>query len=372
MSHSLTYNDMLGAYAPYPAPIRPFLLRAETHPQLVPLLTKSFMRVFIDLLARAPIKDPIRPVKLSIDVISEKLGISTRTVNRAINFFKLQGWLNQHGKYEDRTNSGKFRSKEYLLGIELRHLLGLPVEPLAPPEQENSSVDNVQSSRLNSSIPAGNSVSETEMSHGVYIDVNKVFKKEASFQEEASQLKSQQTNPPNQPDTNLKSNISQQSKSTKQPTLPAELAEMAEILAINPVGICSLMLLAKQHNQLLQDVWRVKRDQLLSAGATEGRAFRYLQFLLNTGEDFAFRARNLMAGESKPTGSTTRSVKMDIDVRHYWNKKYIGEKGLRVHVHGDGSAKIYAATDRPSYVCPRDMPPIYEAIQHKKLRLIEE
>lgn len=210
------------------------------------------------------------------------------------------------------------------------------------------------------------------MSHGVYIDVNKVFKKEASFQEEASQLKSQQTNPPNQPDTNLKSNISQQSKSTKQPTLPAELAEMAEILAIHPVGICSLMLLAKQHNQLLQDVWRVKRDQLLSAGATEGRAFRYLQFLLNTGEDFAFRARNLMAGKSKPTGSTTRSVKMDIDVRHYWNKKYIGEKGLRVHVHGDGSAQIYAATDRPSYVSPRDMPPIYEAIQHNKLRLIEE
>jgi len=57
---NLTYNDVLSAYAHYPAPIRPYLLRAETHPTLRATLTKSFMRVIVDIVARAPIADPNR------------------------------------------------------------------------------------------------------------------------------------------------------------------------------------------------------------------------------------------------------------------------------------------------------------------------
>lgn len=88
MQPTLTYNDTLAAYQNYPTPIRPFLLRAETHPALRSQLTKSFMRVFIDILGRAPITDPLRPLWLRNDIIAENLNISTKTVSRALHFLK--------------------------------------------------------------------------------------------------------------------------------------------------------------------------------------------------------------------------------------------------------------------------------------------
>jgi len=361
MAHSLTYNDMLGAYAPYPAPIRPYLLRAETHPALNRLLTKSFMRVFIDILGRAPIANPLRALRLRIDVIAKNLDISTRTVDRALSFFKEQGWLSQDVRCDGRNRFGEFCTKEFILSTDLRNMLGLPTETTLPQtiDQEELSVDN--------------SASETKLSHGLY-RVNKVFKKEASFQQGASSIKNQQTNlvsaTTSQPPV-----TANPSASTKQPKLPADLIEMAETLQITPHGICALMRLAKQANQRLQDVWRVKRDQLLNSGAKEGRAFCYLRHLLSTGEDFAFRARNKVIGlftvqEVRPAALIQK--KEADDVRHYWNKKYVGENGLRVRIHEGGSAEVQSATRNPSYISPRDMDHVYDAIRSNKLRLVEE
>ena len=67
---NLTYNDVLSAYAEYPPPIRPYLLRVETHPTLRATLTKSFMRIIVDIVARAPIADPGRPLAFRADVIA--------------------------------------------------------------------------------------------------------------------------------------------------------------------------------------------------------------------------------------------------------------------------------------------------------------
>lgn len=457
MSPLLTYNDMLGAYAPYPAPIRPYLLRAETHPGLSQLLTKSFMRVFIDVLGRAPIKNPLIPLKLRVDVVASDLGISTKTVSRAIRFLQNSGWLNSHVHHDGRNSRGEFCAKEFLLSHELRSMLGMPTQgavqyqsarqldtiaddrgvkvesstyhngvlyttdtsigvpieimPGATPCNEVTCTVGIEASQVTTTtitlmpttelqqnptvfsvgkstgkeemalLSVDKTTTRTKMSHGVYIGVNKVFKKEASFKEGAFLLNNEKNSPETTPksgliDTKIEVPLKTPLPQTmKQPRLPADLTEMAETLNLSPSGICALMRIAKQANQRLQDLWNVKRDQLINAGAKEGRAFRYIQFLLNTGEDFAFRARHKMQGKKQnksPSMLLTATTPPVPDIRQYWDKKYIGARGLHVRIHGDGSAEVQSATRNPSYVCPRDMPPIYEAIQNNKLWLVVE
>ena len=123
---ALTYNDMLGAYSHYPAPIRPYLLRAETHPTLRSMLTKSFMRVVVDVLSRAPIADPVRPIKLRVDIVADDLDVSTKTVSRALNILRKNGWLRRSSDHDGRNNWGEFCSGEFILGDGLRAMLGLP------------------------------------------------------------------------------------------------------------------------------------------------------------------------------------------------------------------------------------------------------
>lgn len=383
MYSSLTYNDMLGAYDAYPIPIRPYLLRAETHPQLTPLLTKSFMKVLIDILARAPIKDPLRPLKLRVDVVANDLGISTKTVGRAIYFMQQQGWFSLYRNQYGRNRYGEFGAREFLLSVELRTLLGLPTaHPSSLSNNENHGEDekktvppSLNTDTIDQGVTTksvGNSTTETKMSHGAY-KVNKIFKKEASFQEEASKLKTQKNLPQFNSTTRATPCDSTKSENVKQPKLPPELDEMAETLNIHPWGICSLMRLAKQCRQRLQDVWKVKRDQLINAGVKEGRAFRYVEFLLQTGEDFAFRAQKVVM--KKSPASTEYAISRTpekIDHRIYWNKRFTGNGGLQVRIHGDGSAAFTNTTHSNSYICPADMGSIYEAIAIGKLWLLEE
>jgi hypothetical protein len=201
---------------------------------------------------------------------------------------------------------------------------------------------------------------ETKMSDGVYT-VNKVFfLKEASSKQEASLKKTEpQKNNPN----------------SKAIHLPDTLAPLHTELGIHPLGIFKLMTLAKTMRQRLQDVWQAKRDHLLSSGATGGRAFHYIKFLLETGEDFAYRARNAdmkkTASTAKPDQATPDSPP-PLDHRRYWNKRFVGEKGLQVRIHGDGSAAVTSTTETNAYVRPADVAPIYEAIAAGRLWLLEE
>ncbi len=485
MSQSLTYNDMLGAYQPYPAPIRPYLLRAQSHPVISTLLTKSFMRVLIDIVGRSPISDPSRPLWLRVDIVAGTLDISIATVKRAIRFLKSQGWLNLHAPHDGRNNWGEFCAREYLLGTELRTMLGLPSEITAQgksanerdlagssdsidpadevsltavltaesitekmklpcflkvpqPGHDSDVIDDITHNtslltapvrpidHLATATPtvahvltlpdgvieaepmnalpcieqkapsnAGNNVGMkaisipnpvvnndpgSEMSYGLY-RVNKVFLKEASFKEEAFQIKNQETNP----ETGAKEGFTGPAEVTpasgnlsqpvlaRQPRLPGDLLDMAETLKLSTSGICALMRQARQVNQRLQDIWRVRRDQLVNAGIREGRAYRYIQFLLQSGEDFAFRARQAQIPKP-PAAAMPDATPMpeQTDIRIYRNKRFTGNNGLQVRIHGDGSAAFTDATQSNSYVCPADMGQIYDAIASGKLWLLEE
>jgi hypothetical protein len=386
---ALTYNDILDTYQNYPVPIRPFLLRAETHPTLRSQLTKSFMRVCIDVLSRAPIADPCRTLWLRNDIVADNLGISTKTVSRALNFMKKQAWLKSPPSDDGRNNWGQFGHNKFILGDELRAMLGLPTAPIITIDalidqaasQEESKIIPLQVDDLpletilitpidetlalpDSHHPSPsmgkekhekheeneeNLPAETEMSHGVYT-VNKVFLKEAS-EEEASNKK---TEPQKQND--------------RATHVPDALTPLQTELGIHPFGIFKLMNLAKTMHQRLQDVWQAKRDQLRASGATGGRAFHYLKYLLETGEDFAYRA------QTASIKSAHVKNKPDRDLRRYWNKRFVGENGLKVCIHGDGSAAVTnSGSAQPNaYVRPADVAPIYEAIAAGKLWLLDE
>lgn len=278
---NLTYNDMLSAYQDYPSPIRPYLLRAETHPDIRAKLTKSFMRVFIDLVARTRIRKPEKEISVSVHKVAAELGVSTKTVTRTISLCLECGWLNPDPLHDGRNRWGKFSARRYLVAAPLRKLIGLPTieERVAPSDQQDPPAPPVAHA---SSVPQ----SKTEMSHGIGVN-NCLSKKEASFNNEAEKPKG----------------------------LPADLRPLQRELGIDLFGIFSLMGLAKQVGQRLQDVWTVKRHLLLNSGITGGRAVKYLRSLLNSGDDFAYVARKLKnaAGtvETRSTGLEPRGVKMD-------------------------------------------------------------
>ncbi|WP_379674766.1 hypothetical protein [Massilia antarctica] len=303
----LTYNDMLNAYAAYPAPIRPYLLRAETHPLIRPQLTKLGIRVLIDLLARTPIRDTMKPIMVKVDNVAEQLNVSTKTVGRVIRLMLSSDWLLPTTTHDGRDNNGKFSWREFIVGTPLRRLLGLPTTPHAghshqapedtshapvkdlTPQQNAPSIagriaptdpittlvstpiaeieENVISTPIFSEICR----SETILSDGL-IGVNKCIKKEAS-PKEAPQEDFTPIQPP------------------KREKVPQGLTELHTVLGISPRGIFKLMRLAKSKGQWLQNVWAAKGNVMLNAGAFEGRAVAYFEFLLNTGEDFDYVAR---------------------------------------------------------------------------------
>ena len=428
--NTLTYNDMLSAYAPYPAPIRPYLLRAETHPALRSMLTKSSMRIVIDILARAPIAEPLRTLRLRVDHIAHDLELSCKTVTRALNLMRKQGWLKRSPDSDGRNNWGEFCAGEFVLGNEFRTMLGLPSGTTLRPNQSNQEIVATAISYVvepNSEVPADthqprtnqmedegtkqtadqngppiatldadqiaqevitatispamesnsdaltdayqqrlspmgedvatqqahqNSPEMTKMSDGLYT-VNKILKKEASFK-----------------DASDSQTLAPKAKPT---SLPKDLLPLQTELGIHPCGIFKLMGLAKQVGQRLQNLWIAKRDQILTSGARGGRAFKYFEFLLGCGEDFSYVAhKKALATQSVSLAPAAATCQPAIDYRLYWNKKFRGAKGLVVRVHGDGSGELTDGTLRDSYITPRDMQSVYEAIAAGQLWLIEE
>lgn len=343
---NLTYNEILGAYGVYPAPIRPYLLRAETHPTIREMLTKSFMRVFIDLLARAPIADPQRPIMLRVDTVAEQLDVSRKTVSRALNTFINLGWLCPFEGHDGRTRWGKFCGRKYVLQLPIRELVGLPLEKHSPKVPANGSVNNAAQSKA-SSEPAydqGDSANEPKMSHGHM--VNKVLnKKEASFKEGAS----------------------------KNQKLPADLQALHDELGISIFGICSLMGLAKRVKQRLQDVWIAKQTQIRNAGAKGGRAFEYFKYLLNCGEDFAYVARTrgaIQAVAVSPTSPAISQSTVDDQLRSiaqackFKRFKHV-RNGMEVRFF-DGTAEV-SRDNQVAYYAAEQMLGLYKGIANGNL-----
>ena len=316
---TLTYNDMLNAYAEYPAPIRPYLLRTATHPAIISDLTRSARNVLLELVSRTPLDDPDRPILVKVANVATRLGISEKTVSRAIALMCDRKWLLAEPGYDRRNNYGEFAHPRFIVGTLLRRLIGLPLERRAPVHTPPQPVDNPPP--------------ETKMSAGVY-GVN-----EGSSLKEASFKKEGQT-----------------------PSIPASLAPLHDELGISLFGICALMRAAKAANQRLQDVWQAKRDQLRNAGVKEGRAKAYIAHLLASGEDFAYRAR--CSAPASGAGPVDALAAVALRCRH---KEFVHERnGMRVRFF-DGSAEVRRDGNYETYA-GEQMQGLYKGVLNGNLR----
>lgn len=268
----LTYNDTLSAYESYSKAIRPFLLRADTHPQIRAILSKSHLRILIDLLSRARIRNPDKEIKAKLENVASDLSVDRRTVTRAISTFFNLGWLLPSPGYDGRNRRGRYAAQQYLISPTLRDLVGLPLKETMKALQEESPPAPGNTATEEAAVQPSN---ETEMSHGL-LGVNKsLLKKEASFNTEAQ----------------------------KPAGLPADLRPIQRELGIEHKGMCALMKLAKEMGQRLQDVLLCKKHLLIGSGMTGGRAVNYIKSLLRSGDDFAYVARTRFAGPGRLNGS---------------------------------------------------------------------
>ena len=266
----LTYNDTLGAYQPYAKAVRPYLLRADTHPYIRKILSKSQVRILVDLVSRARIRNPDKEIKVKLERVASDLSVDRRTVTRAISTFFSLGWLLPNPGYDGRNRRGRFAAQQYVISQTLRGLIGMPVKAA------NTVAGDVENENQGNAVSAETPDSaEAEMSHGL-VGVNKsLLKKEASFNKEAE----------------------------KPAGLPPDLRPMQRELGIEHKGMCALMRLAKELGQRLQDVWHVKKHLLIGSGIKGGRAVNYVKALLRSGDDFAYVARTRFAAPGATNGT---------------------------------------------------------------------
>lgn len=348
------YNDVLSVYQEYPSPIRPFLLHADTNPDIREVLTKRIRVAFIDLVARTNIADPLQPIMVRVDQTAERLGVSTKTVTRTINLMLEKGWLALHAEHDGRDRNGKYAWREFIVTASLRKLIGLPIQarpgaesdsrhgPDQLIEQEkpsggaNNATQHVSDTSPTSAAKV-TSVASTATSRS-YLNVAKALsiaerlrnrgtKRSAGTEsasdvihntghEDTENVDAIAKEPPVQTDLShghiyavnkvlfkkeasfQKGALDEKAETKKTPRVPADLKALQDELGIKPEGICFLMGLAKRTGQRLQDVWTAKRETLLNSGAREGRAKNYLQWLLNCGEDFSYIARTKIAAQA--------------------------------------------------------------------------
>lgn len=348
MSSNVPYTEFLEQYGEFNCAIRSHVAIADARHEIRAALTETTRIAFLEIIRRANIENPQQPIWIRVDRTAARIGISTKSVSRTIKMMKKKGWLVPSATHDGRNNNGEWDGREYLLTPAMRRLMSLPekgrqnddggsaskdegtVIPPATPlstttsatnpaqqlpmrqaapmpalpagsklskalaiihrrtieEQAKSSTCEPRSSQVashesvktlvdNPVLPyapeAENCKEETGLSHGVIYEVNKVFSlKEASLQKRAF-------------DENV--------KGEKPFNVPADLQAMQAELGITGRGIGTLMNAAKQTGHRLQDVWTVKSDTIRNAGATGGRAVKYLLFLMNCGDDFAYLAR---------------------------------------------------------------------------------
>lgn len=366
MSSNVPYGEFLDAYSSFNSAIRSHIAFADSRPEIRAALTPTTRIAFLDIIARANIKKPHQPIWIKVETTARRLKVSEKTVSRTIKMMRTNGWIEASKAHDGRNNRGEFDGREYLLTPTMRRLMSLsniqvadlpndhsddtegdqhptassskleaagqqpasasqvtqvpvPVaDPLPPgsplskamsilqrraaqylpkaqvsqPIEETQAVEPVEKPVENLVLPSEpepeKCQDQTALSSGVIYKVNKVFSlKEASLHKGGLSGKPEGQNP----------------------KLPADLVSMQHELEISPGGICALMKLAKELGHRLQDIWKVKRDQLLNSGAKQGRAFKYMRFLLTCGEDFSYLARTSIASDAPQTTNQPSSVR---------------------------------------------------------------
>ena len=233
------FLELKEQYGHLPTVLQQAIIRAKTHLSLVSTLTPSCRDVLADLISRADKRKPDAPVKVNLETVATTLGISYKTVIRAIQQLETHNLIARMGTA--RTRFGRFKYSEFSLTEELRTMLGLPAEAAAPAPDHTE----------------------------VYFD-------KATAQDRRAMAR-----------------VSDQ----KEIALPEELREL-ENKGINLFGICKLRGIAARHGHKLENVWKVAKQYTKDIQA--GRLFNYLLRMTGQTEDYAARAQQAERIESQP------------------------------------------------------------------------
>jgi hypothetical protein len=297
---------VLAPYAKYPKTIQQAIFRVETHPSFS-VLTRSMRKVLKAFLTRASKKDGAEPVRARVDRLAEQAGVCNKTVQRTISRLRKLGWMKQMS--DGRSEYGVFTYREYQFTQELCDLVALPV----PGEEPSRG---------------------TDLSDGTIEDLS--FKKD---QLEISKK-------------NRKGKID----------LPPVLEEAAEVLEVQPTGICKLRGLAHKAGHQLEDIITCARSRLAKLKATGNRAYKYLKSMIERNSDYASRAAQI--GRVEIVGTTG-----PLGEGRYRNCRYAGPDGMLVRVF-DGIAEIVMGDRRVVMLAGAEMQQIYSRIESGVLRKI--
>jgi hypothetical protein len=250
----LTLEDLYQQYRKQPAIIRDAILRTNSHPTIINLVTRSTLRVLTRLVYRADKRNGMAPLRAKIENLAEEASCDPKTVRRAINALVELGWLALPDAVS-RNEYGVFSTRSYHFTEAFCALVTLPY-----PGHEQMSAEAIG----------------TEMSTGA----NKV---DLSFKNDQRVIEKETRKAQNQ-----------------DVELTPELDQAAKEFGMNRTGVAQLRGLAHRAGYALEDIIDVGRDYLHKVKATKNRAHGYLRAMIARQSDYAARAAQLRRGAAAP------------------------------------------------------------------------
>lgn len=359
---TINIATILDNYLHYPRPIRLLILAADTQPFFRDALSKSFHSVWLSLVSRIQIKNPEHPIKVRLSTVAESLGISDKTVQRAIKTFLKFKWICPAPEHDGRDRFGRYSYREFVIAGNTKLRLGIKnVTTLSEnPVMEKNKNTNLKIVNLSNQY-------ETNMSDGDVYNDTKVLHKEPKTDDSEQECPTVYTVnvvlkkdvKKIYEDLSLNSVSKAEHKNITQQPKKAVLPESLEILRELNVfdgAICKLRHLAKAAGVKLEDVWGASWEYVMKSDITGGRLVKYLSKLIATPDDYKGRAeqisRNVQNGNWNPNVSsetiiatqvfkekTTIELEMKAYSKKYSHRRYKSSDGSTIRIF-DGTAEV--------------------------------
>ena len=362
---ALNIANILDNYMHYPRPIRSLILSADTQPFFRDSLSKSFHSVWLSLVSRIQIKNPEQPIKVRLSTVAESLGISDKTVQRAIKTFVIFKWIRPAPEHDGRDRFGRYSYREFVIEENTRLRLGIKSgtshSAISTSVQNSQNIDSkLESVNLNNmyetEVSDGDVYNQTKASqkctksgvieqkcptaYTVNVNLNKDVKK--IYEDFSKNLISKEEF----------QNIKPQ---TKKAVLPESLEILRELNVFDG-AICKLRHLARVAGLRLEDVWGASWEYVMKSNITGGRLVKYLSALISIPDDYKGRAeqisrstqtQNWTPNEVPKTSIATATVReknlIEIEMKAYSKKyshrRFKGSDGSIVRVF-DGTAEV--------------------------------
>lgn len=334
---TISIASVLENYAHYPRPVRPLILAADTQPYFRDALSRGFHAVWLSLVSRIQVKHPEQPIKVRLSNVADTLGLSEKTVQRALKTFVNSKWIRPAPEHDGRDRFGRYSYREFIIEENARLRLGIkasstaltsPTYDDANQESVDLQINDAALHFTSESLGASKDESALQLPESERADFSRQVETELSDgsvdndaergQESAKITATEQECPTAyRVNVNLNKDVKEiykdfsensknEIKNQKQKPLPKKvtLPESLEILrdlGVYDGAICKLRHIAKQAGLRLEDVWGASWEYIMKAQITGGRLVKYLTTLIAKPDDYQGRAEQV-ARNAQATG----------------------------------------------------------------------